>query len=158
MKSTIGSVVVAMAAAMMGCSVHAQAPIKEVAYDFSDRDFYDRSYAPSPDYSEQALAPVAEETPGNCQPASNCEISPCGCGRVQVEHYHHHDHYYKAEPPRRRGAQARPRPRAEAEVERDDEAAEDTRRAERATRSRPASPAVIAAPPAPPRMAQPGIR
>ena len=33
-----------------GCAIHTQAPIKEVAYDFSDRDFYDRSYAPSPTY------------------------------------------------------------------------------------------------------------
>ena len=32
------------------CAIHTQAPIKEVAYDFSDRDFYDRSYAPSPTY------------------------------------------------------------------------------------------------------------
>ncbi|MBW2453495.1 MAG: hypothetical protein JRI68_03245 [Deltaproteobacteria bacterium] len=33
-----------------GCAIHTQGPIKEVAYDFSDRDFYDRSYSPSPNY------------------------------------------------------------------------------------------------------------
>ncbi len=36
-----------------GCAVHAQGPIKEVAYDFSDADFYDRDYAPSPAYGGQ---------------------------------------------------------------------------------------------------------
>jgi hypothetical protein len=34
-----------------GCAIHSQAPIKEVAYDFSDADFYDRDYAPSPNYA-----------------------------------------------------------------------------------------------------------
>lgn len=43
----------ALAAAVLvsGCSIRVQAPIREVAYDFSDRDFYDRAYAPSPAYS-----------------------------------------------------------------------------------------------------------
>jgi hypothetical protein len=35
-----------------GCSIRTQAPIKEIAYDFSDRDFYDRAYAASPQYAE----------------------------------------------------------------------------------------------------------
>jgi hypothetical protein len=35
-----------------GCAIHTQSPIKEIAYDFSDRDFYDRAYAPSPKYLE----------------------------------------------------------------------------------------------------------
>ena len=35
----------------IGCSIHAQAPIREVAYDYSDYAFYDRSYAPSPNYA-----------------------------------------------------------------------------------------------------------
>lgn len=34
-----------------GCAIHSQAPIKEVAYDFSDADFYDKDYAPSPNYA-----------------------------------------------------------------------------------------------------------
>jgi hypothetical protein len=45
--------VVALAAALGalgGCAIHSQSPVKEVAYDFSDRDFYDRAYAPSPHY------------------------------------------------------------------------------------------------------------
>jgi hypothetical protein len=33
-----------------GCAIHSQSPIKEVAYDFSDADFYDKDYAPSPNY------------------------------------------------------------------------------------------------------------
>ena len=40
-----------MAAALSGCSIRIQAPVREVAYDFSDRDFYDRAYAPSPAYA-----------------------------------------------------------------------------------------------------------
>jgi len=49
---------------MAGCSVHLQAPIKEVAYDFSDADFYDRAYAPSPTYENayvEVEAPVVAE-------------------------------------------------------------------------------------------------
>jgi hypothetical protein len=34
-----------------GCAIHSQAPIKEVAYDFSDADFYDKDYAASPNYA-----------------------------------------------------------------------------------------------------------
>jgi hypothetical protein len=36
-----------------GCAIHSQAPIKEVAYDFSDHAYYDRNYAPSPSYATQ---------------------------------------------------------------------------------------------------------
>ena len=50
----------AVAAVLGGCSLRIQAPIREVAYDFSDRDFYDRSYAPSPTY---APAPQALQGP-----------------------------------------------------------------------------------------------
>src|SRR3954447_8860940 len=59
----LGGVMVAaaVAGALGGCSLRIQAPIREVAYDFSDRDFYDRSYAPSPHYAvsetPQAEAP-----------------------------------------------------------------------------------------------------
>ena len=35
-----------------GCAIHMQAPIEEVAYDFSDSDFYDRAYAPTPQYRQ----------------------------------------------------------------------------------------------------------
>jgi len=37
-----------------------QAPIREVAYDFSDADFYNRNYAPSPAYeaSNVRVAPL----------------------------------------------------------------------------------------------------
>lgn len=40
-----------MAAVLSACSIRIQAPVREVAYDFSDRDFYDRAYAPSPAYA-----------------------------------------------------------------------------------------------------------
>ncbi len=43
----------AVASVATGCAIHTQGPIKEVAYDFSDRDFYDRSYAPSPTYQHE---------------------------------------------------------------------------------------------------------
>ena len=52
-----------MAALLAGCSIRIQAPIREVAYDFSDRDFYDRAYAPSPAYAESASPGYAEPTP-----------------------------------------------------------------------------------------------
>jgi hypothetical protein len=57
-----------MAAGLLGCSVHSQAPIRQVAYDFSDHAYYDRDFAPSPNYAEgqgyygQAwAAPVAQQ-------------------------------------------------------------------------------------------------
>jgi hypothetical protein len=43
----------AVASVAGGCAIHTQGPIKEVAYDFSDRDFYDRSYAPAPTYQHE---------------------------------------------------------------------------------------------------------
>ena len=54
----LGKALVVVAAAAMaalsgfGCAIHSQAPIKEVAYDFSDYHFYDRAYAPSPEYAQ----------------------------------------------------------------------------------------------------------
>lgn len=49
-----------------GCAIRTQGPIKEVAYDFSDHDFYDRSYAPSPKYlepNEIHIGAVAQSAP-----------------------------------------------------------------------------------------------
>lgn len=43
--------------ALSGCSLRLQSPVVEVPYDFSDRDFYDRAYAPSPAYGAAAQAP-----------------------------------------------------------------------------------------------------
>jgi hypothetical protein len=51
-KTTTFAAMAITASMATGCAIHAQAPIKEVAYDFSDRDFYDRSYAPSPAYGD----------------------------------------------------------------------------------------------------------
>jgi hypothetical protein len=42
-----------------GCAIHSQAPIREVAYDFSDFEFYDRAYAPSPEYQDAEVAEAA---------------------------------------------------------------------------------------------------
>lgn len=55
------AMVVSMASAT-GCAIRTQAPIKEVAYDFSDADFYDRAYAPSPDYGPRG--PELDHPPG----------------------------------------------------------------------------------------------
>jgi len=77
----------AVATLSMGCAIHTQAPIKEVAYDFSDSDFYDRDYAPSPTYRQveaydpahlpaaplelaEAAFPVETAAPRNDAPAA----------------------------------------------------------------------------------------
>ena len=54
------AMVLSMASAT-GCAIRSQAPIKEVAYDFSDADFYDRAYAPSPNYGSTDDGPRAPE-------------------------------------------------------------------------------------------------
>ena len=53
-KATLALALVMGAVTMLGtgCAIHSQAPIKEVAYDFSDADFYDRAYAASPVYED----------------------------------------------------------------------------------------------------------
>lgn len=38
----------------LGCGIHQQSPVKEVPYDFSDHYYYDRAYAPSPQYLNDA--------------------------------------------------------------------------------------------------------
>jgi hypothetical protein len=56
----LGLLVVVVASVATGCTIHLQQPVKEVAYDFSDRDFYDRAYAPSPAYEARTpeIAPL----------------------------------------------------------------------------------------------------
>lgn len=49
------SVAMLAVATMSGCAIHSQGPIREVAYDFSDADFYDRGYAPAPESGDSAL-------------------------------------------------------------------------------------------------------
>lgn len=49
-KALSVAVLAVMGSMATGCAIHSQAPIKEVAYDFSDADFYDKDYAPSPNY------------------------------------------------------------------------------------------------------------
>ncbi|HHH12047.1 MAG TPA: hypothetical protein ENK23_08265 [Sorangium sp.] len=48
----------AFASVSAGCAIHQQAPIREVAYDFSDHQFYDRAYAPSPAYASAERQPT----------------------------------------------------------------------------------------------------
>jgi hypothetical protein len=61
--------VVATSLAIGGCAIHTQGPIKEVAYDFSDRDFYDRAYAPSPKYLETDPPLVVQRQPDPRRPS-----------------------------------------------------------------------------------------
>ena len=80
MDRKIGCTAALTAGALLGCSVHAQAPIKAVAYDFSDRDFYDRSYAPSPDYGDRAGPPEPRIAPpaGDGTPACGADLQDAG--------------------------------------------------------------------------------
>ncbi len=60
------AVVTAATTSITGCAIHSQSPIKEVAYDFSDADFYDKDYAPSPSYQgeyeeHEVLVPAADD-------------------------------------------------------------------------------------------------
>jgi hypothetical protein len=48
------AVVAALAPLAVGCAIHVQGPVKEVAYDFSDAGYYDKAFAPSPKYVEDA--------------------------------------------------------------------------------------------------------
>ena len=52
-KALSVAVLAVMGSMATGCAIHSQAPIKEVAYDFSDADFYDKDYAPSPNYQAE---------------------------------------------------------------------------------------------------------
>lgn len=78
-----------MAAGLLGCSVHSQAPIRQVAYDFSDHAYYDRDFAPSPNYAEGQgyyghawAAPVAQQQHVH---VSHVEGS-CGCDHDHEGH------------------------------------------------------------------------
>ena len=52
--------IVATAASLFatGCTIQQRSPIREVAYDFSDYAYYDRPYAPSPEYQTNHGAPI----------------------------------------------------------------------------------------------------
>src|SRR5688500_10258644 len=74
-----------MAAALLGCSVHSQAPIKQVAYDFSDHAYYDRDFAPSTNYAvaygyqvHAWVKHVAHNSYGHAQ-------GSCGCGHEHAD-------------------------------------------------------------------------
>ena len=63
------------ASTVPGCAWHLPQQVKEVAYDFSDRDFYDRAYAPSPRFSEDGVAPGLSDSGahGPCDDSSPSE-------------------------------------------------------------------------------------
>jgi hypothetical protein len=71
----------AMAAGLLGCSVHSQSSIRSVAYDYSDHAYYDRGYAPSPSY---AVTPVYYEGNAPVAAHSGCsrahDAAACECG------------------------------------------------------------------------------
>ena len=48
------ALVAALAPLAVGCAIHVQGPVKEVAYDYSDAGYYDKAFAPSPKYVEDA--------------------------------------------------------------------------------------------------------
>lgn len=67
----------------MGCSIHVQAPVREVAYDYSDYHFYDRNYAPSPNYAPAAAyvsAHVVQGSDGAAEGASCDGAASAGDG------------------------------------------------------------------------------
>jgi hypothetical protein len=95
-----------MATGLLGCSVHSQAPIRQVAYDFSDHAYYDRDFAPSPNYADaQGYYGQAWVTPVAHQHV-HVDAS-CGCSHGQPSHAGHaapssHDGYAEgAADPRR---------------------------------------------------------
>lgn len=48
---------------LAGCAIHLPAQNSRIAYDDSDRDFYDRPYAPSPSYEpEGTVAPLRQRS------------------------------------------------------------------------------------------------
>lgn len=60
-KATLTAFSLLFLSTAAGCAIHTQAPVKEVAYDFSDHDFYDRAYAPSPDYAGAVASASGED-------------------------------------------------------------------------------------------------
>lgn len=66
----------ALSVVLLGCSVRSQAPIRMVAYDFSDHAFYDRSYAPSPDYGTSFDARRPEIVPEGGAEAEQAPAEP----------------------------------------------------------------------------------
>ena len=51
LRAPTSLVVTAVIACLLGgCTLEQRVPVREVALDFSDHDFYDRAYAPSPDW------------------------------------------------------------------------------------------------------------
>lgn len=53
-----------------GCTIQQRSPIREVAYDFSDYAYYDRPYAPSPEYQTNHGAPIQRAHRGAVPAAS----------------------------------------------------------------------------------------
>ena len=85
-----GGLVMALASVLGGCAVHSQAPIKEVAYDFSDSAYYDRPFGTSPSY-ETADAEAGHDK--KAKSAGDLVAFPCNKeleGDEEVTCYFHH--------------------------------------------------------------------
>ncbi|MCC6521744.1 MAG: hypothetical protein IT373_03705 [Polyangiaceae bacterium] len=75
--SKLGAMAVIVAAlSSVGCAIHVQGPVREVARDYTDRDFYDRSFAPSPSYQSLVGAVVATPGPAAFAPSSGSRFVP----------------------------------------------------------------------------------
>ena len=72
--------IVATAASLLatGCTIQQRSPIREVAYDFSDYAYYDRPYAPSPEYQANHGAPIQRAHRGAVPAASGEAPRPEG--------------------------------------------------------------------------------
>lgn len=58
MLSKIGAILVLTTTMLGGCAVWTHTPARDVGYDYSDRAFYDRSFAPSPTYADNFVQNV----------------------------------------------------------------------------------------------------
>ncbi|MBI4950870.1 MAG: hypothetical protein HY908_02475 [Myxococcales bacterium] len=75
--SKLGAMAVIVAAvSSVGCAIHVQGPVREVARDYTDRDFYDRSFAPSPSYQSLVGRVVAVPRQAAFAPAESSRFVP----------------------------------------------------------------------------------
>ena len=59
MVPKLGGLLVLMTAMLGGCATWTRVPAHQVSYDYSDRTFYDHSYAPSPAYADNFVQNVS---------------------------------------------------------------------------------------------------
>lgn len=84
-----------LAAATTGCAVHSQAPIKEVAYDFTDYGYYDRQFGVSPQYEATKTADN-EEAAEKAKKSADSDLVAFPCNKEisgedeEITCYFHH--------------------------------------------------------------------